>query len=185
MLLDSFAEIINGLYLYCFGTGGSAFVSILTIVVASIFGYKTTDDKYLVAWPTINIIFCISLFVLTSNPVEGIMGATSFFLLFQIPYWTSFVNAYNLAKRNEDEVASRLKSMSSSEIVEIIDNYFDCLIGINHPWPQQNWFCLNEQNKGQFIEDNREIINNELYLVNDVVELIQLMRRCESLNKSA
>lgn len=63
------------------------------------------------------------------------------------------------------------------EIVQIIDNYLNCVIGVNNVWVQNNWTKLTDSEKVDFIKKHRKIINKNLPLVKDTRDVIELLQK--------
>lgn len=73
----------------------------------------------------------------------------------------------------------KLNQLSELEILQVMDNHLNSVIGANNVWIQKNWTSLNDDLKIIFVKHHRKILNEELPNIWTSAGLIELLQRIE------
>lgn len=141
-------------------------------------------------WPSttvgrISTLIGLSLFswivaVTNSSAYVGII-ATCVFVLPAIITMSIKVFMDKLNQLADEEEQEELRQLCLTkkpiEIVQAIDNSLNCIVGVNNLWVQNNWSKLTDDEKVNFVNLHREVLNEELPQAENAGDIIQLLQK--------
>lgn len=168
---------LKGIYLFNFGSTSSSVFSFATILVGAGLGYHTKSWGWRIAWSSLNIFISIGMFFSYGNLMGATIGSLSTFAMFQLPFWISVWLCEGDKKEELDNLQDQISKMTDLEIVQFIENHFNCLIATNHGWLKQYWHPLTDDQKCEWVKDHRNLINGKIHTVNNAIDVIELMQK--------